>query len=437
MAVCSTLTAQEEPEKKEEIKSLSEERLETLQFGIDSEITTLIDALEKEKNEEFFDELVKILSSSNNNDLKSRILTYFKGASFGGAQEAALPILENWEDENQDLLIAVVNYFSDFRNDTADEIIFQLISSDDTAVASSALRAAGKSGRTDFESTLRTLYEDPDFSENLKPNIILALGDLKSYDSVPFLSAIAEDDDQESIIRRYACDSLRKIGDPAAIGSIEKAYATDDVILRSYAMYAMSGFKDADVVPFLIEGLKDSYVKVRISAAQGLGDLQAKEAIPILQYKARKDPEQSVRIESVKALGLIGTKDSYNFLRELFSDRKVPLSLRRESLHRLVVNDLDSSISVIKGVIEEEWGAPRSPLLESIGLELSTAESGKLESIFARFLDHSSITMKLYGLRGLEKNGVGSQKERVEQLTEEGNHMQIRKTALSIMEGSR
>ncbi len=113
------------------------------------------------------------------------------------------------------------------------------------------------------------------------------------------------------------------------------------------------------------------------------------------------------------------------------------LQLVRESLHHLVVNDLDSSISVIKEVIEVEWEASRSPLLESIGLELSTAESGKLESVFAGFLDHSSITMKLYGLRGLEKNGVGSQRERVERLTEEGNHIQIRKTALNIMEGSR
>ena len=299
------------------------------------------------------------------------------------------------------------------------------------------MRAVGKSGRTDFKSSLRNFYEDSDFPKELKPNIILALGDLKSYDSVTFLSGLVEDDDEDSIIRRYACDSLRKIGDPSAMGSIKKAYATDDVILRSYAMYAMSGFEDADVVPFLLEGLKDSYVKVRISAAQGLGDVQAKDAIPILQYKARKDPEPSVRMEAVKALGLIGTKDSFDFLREMFSDRKVHLSLRRESLHHLVVNDLDSSISVIKEVIEVEWEASRSPLLESIGLELSTAESGKLESVFAGFLDHSSITMKLYGLRGLEKNGVGSQRERVERLTEEGNHIQIRKTALNIMEGSR
>ena len=54
---------------KEKIKSLKEERLETIQFGIDTQVTDLIKILETEKNYEFNSELVELLETSNNSRL--------------------------------------------------------------------------------------------------------------------------------------------------------------------------------------------------------------------------------------------------------------------------------------------------------------------------------------------------------------------------------
>jgi HEAT repeat protein len=62
----------------------------------------------------------------------------------------------------------------------------------------------------------------------------------------------------------------------------------------------------AEVVPVLIEALKDKAEDVRLSAAIGLGSFgdQAKDAIPALQA-AKRDPDAKVREAAATALSRI------------------------------------------------------------------------------------------------------------------------------------
>lgn len=51
---------------KEDIKSLKDERLETIQYGIDTQVIDLLKILETEKNYEFNSDLLELLKSSTN-----------------------------------------------------------------------------------------------------------------------------------------------------------------------------------------------------------------------------------------------------------------------------------------------------------------------------------------------------------------------------------
>ncbi|MCF6335687.1 MAG: hypothetical protein L3J12_08095, partial [Spirochaetales bacterium] len=54
--------------------SQKEERIQTIKFGIDSQVIDLIDVLETEKNYEFNSDFLELLKVSNNSQLKIKII---------------------------------------------------------------------------------------------------------------------------------------------------------------------------------------------------------------------------------------------------------------------------------------------------------------------------------------------------------------------------
>lgn len=424
----------DEKENEEVIKSIDSERLDVIRYGIDSEIIELIRNLKEEKNGDFNSELKSLLEESANIQIKEQILTFFSETEYKDADQAVITILETYDEDQPALLTAAVKYAAVSLKPETLEAAAEYMVSDNTTLAVAAIRTVGKSGNPDYYSLLQQYYEDDDFPESAKADIILALGDLKSAESVPFLISLLENDEEDSVIRRYSCDSLRKIGDPQAIEPLLKAYETDDVILRSYVIYALSGFEGKTIEEILIQGLRDSYVRVRLSAAQGLSDKKAANAVPILIYKVQKDPEPKVRNEALKALGNIGTKESFDFIREIVKNKKSNPALRLTAIYLAIDKDLDNSVKLLEELIAEEWDKPNSKLLDYIAKQLSIQTNGILKDIFARFLDHPSFTIKLYGLRGIKRNEFAGFHDKVKTLTEEGNHALVRKTALGILE---
>jgi len=424
-------------EGEEEIKPLDQERLETIQFGIDSEIIELIKNLKEEKNIDFNNELINLLEESANIQIKEQILAFFTETEYKKADHIALDILNTYDEDHASLVTAAIKYAALTESKDVLDAVAGLMESDDTSVASAAIRTIGRSGMHEYQYLLQQYYEDDDYPEEIKADIILALGDLKTVEAVPFLIELLENEDEEQVIRRYACDSLRKIGDPAAIEPLLQAYEDEDVLLRSYVMYALSGFEGEKIEKILIQGLRDSYIRVRISAARGLGDKKAKAAVPILIYKAKKDPEQKVRVEALKALGQIGSRESLDFIQDILKSEKSNPTQRVTALYIAVDKDLDNSIKLLEELIEKEWEKKDSRFLDYIAKQLSLQENGRLKKIFSHFLDHPSFTMKLYGLRGIKRNNFTDLKEKVRPLSEEGNHSLVRKTALSVLEDSK
>ena len=60
------------------------------------------------------------------------------------------------------------------------------------------------------------------------------------------------------------------------------------------------GYKEA--IDLLIESLKNDDKNIRIFSIRSLGKLKAKNAIDILKYKKKYDPEYKVRQEAKKVL---------------------------------------------------------------------------------------------------------------------------------------
>ena len=361
-------------------------------------------------------------------------VNYFIRIDYDGAVDTAGEIIRNWEEESFNTLSVSLRYFSAYPEDGSEDIIFPLVNHDTKTLAAAALTAIGNCGSEASVEPLLDLLDDDDYHDELKPTIIKALGDIGSEKALDLLIDILEDIDEEKSWRWSACEALGKIAHPDALPAIEFALQDSDTYLRSYAVKALASFKDDEVEDILIQSLKDSFWRVRVSAAEALGERKSREAVDILIYKAKKDPENNVKLAAIEALGEIADSNSMDFLRDLYRKSNTTQTVRTKSAEIIIKNDLASSIPVITEVLDQEWEKDNSPVLSYTCKFLSTEKNIKLEPLFERMLGHKDVAVKIYGIRGIQLNRFSSMKDRLEELTNEKINNSVRKAALGALE---
>jgi hypothetical protein len=264
--------------------------------------------------------------------------------------------------------------------------------------------------------------------------VILALGELAAADAVEPLIQLVGDGEEEAVLRRYACDALGKIGDERAVPVLKEAYRANDTWLRAYAVYALSQFDDPETGDFLMRALRDSFWRVRVSAAKGLADLGLGDAVPILTYKAERDPVTQVRVEAAKALAAIDSAEATTNLEELVSEPRTPLSLRVESIQALVESDLKAHLPFVMDTIAADWDDPDSRLVEEVCRMLSQQKAPELRKAYEMMLAHPSFVIQIYGVRGIAQNGFRDLTDELRALTAKGHHRSLRSTAVAALE---
>ena len=426
-------------EREEDVKTLFEERKEILAYGIESEVVELLKTLAEEENTKLSEDVYSLLTMSLGEDVNKAIFAYFTAIHYTEAWDKATGILKNHEDYGRDLLLEVIEYLSIFEDKAFAKHLYPLVDHSNDSIASKALKTIGLDQKSNKEKYIEDLLEkldSDDFPSQLKPEILLALGSMKADAARQKLETIVLDENEESTWRRYAADALGKIGNPESLQVLNDAYETDDVYLRSYILYAIGQYDTAESKAFLLKGLRDSFWRSRVVAAKALGELQYSEAVPILVYKAKNDPENKVKIEAIQALGAIGNAKAVEELRDFYTSKKYSLEIRKSALLTLTNHHTESSVNVFKEIIQKEWGTNQSRpniLMETVKA-LSKQTSPALKEIFLLLLDHPHYIVTMLAIRGIQKNGFTELKGRIESLTEEGNSKPVRKTAADALE---
>ncbi|MBN1524403.1 MAG: HEAT repeat domain-containing protein [Spirochaetales bacterium] len=399
--------------------AIFEEWEETLNYGIDSEVLNVIAKLQERREERFNAELVAVFGRSLNIDVRKKILEFFTEVKYAGATDAAFAVLSNYEDEDAEVLRAIVLYFIALEFKKAVPVFTELIEADNILLAGSSIRAVGKLGGPEQGKLLLEKLNDPELDENRKPDIILALGELKTAEATDALLAILEDEDESRIWRMNACAALGEIGDTRAVPVMKKIFSEKDPLLKASAAAALGNFQSEEVVTLLIESLKDAHWKVRVSACQGLAHPHAAKALEILKYKALKDPEARVRMEALKALSGIGNTDALVFLRDFFEDKKTPEALREVVFTILVEDHLGGqTINIVERVIRAEKDEKDKRMVEVIAKKLSITDSSDLRGIYDLFLESSYFVLRISAIRGIVRNKYTDMRGKLEKIAE-------------------
>ncbi len=430
----------------DDVKSITDEWRETLKYGIDSEVIEVIDKIQAEKRKGFNDLLVDILEGTINREIIEKIFAFFEKNEFMDGIDKAYKIVESYREWDDPLVTASLSYISAVTRETDSEYLDNLLKLAEDANDRLASRAVMSLGTTSVSEErkeeiinfLIDLFNQTETPGLVKEQILLSLGKMEAVSAADMLVQIIQDEYEDLVFRQYAVHSLGTLGDKKYLPVIKEALADDQALLRAYAASALANIEGEDVTDLLMEALRDSFWRTRKSALETLGKRKAEKAVPIIIYKARKDPEKVIRTEALRSLGKIGGEEATAFLKEYFLNERISIDLRIEAFKQLTHNGLNNLIDELRQVIAEEWEKDKSVLLNRIGGIISTHETDKagneLLSIYTHFLTHPNIVIQIYGIRGIMINNFTEAADSIEKLTEEGIHSAVRKQALSALE---
>lgn len=396
---------------------------QTLLYGIDSQVIDAVQSIRSAQDTGFTGELLQILNGQRSPEVQKAVFDLFKDQKIRDGEGRGKAILAAWQDTQDALLIAAIQYLAAITSPGLASGLAPLVDAGSSAVALAAIQAMGTSGDKTAAALLVAKLKSPDFPDARKNDVILALGALKDPLAVEVLLSLAGSTDEEKVRRMYAADSLGKIGDARALPVLRTMFAENDALIRLYAASALSRFGIDEVFPSIIQGLRDGNVKVREQSAKALArqlsSSQAETAVPILSYKAERDPEPSVRVASIQALGVIGGDAATKILLKIYSGADHPLDSRETALGILAAKSLSLSMESIRAVVAKEWSSYDIRTLESTAKVLAATRSSDLKDLFVRFLDSPDPVVRSYGVRGIGANGFSDLKDRVKKMSEQ------------------
>ena len=277
------------------------------------------------------------------------------------AFDSLLPLLAHADSTVRQAAIGALNSLG--HPDMASRVA-GLLSSSDARVRESAVRIAGYFGYPECAEALLNLASDDDesvrraavehlpFVEDSRaaPCLVSALADrsgrvraaaAQAFAHMPRAAAhaalIEASADADAWVRYYAVRSLGTLGDAAAVAPLAAIAASDpamhvriaalesigaidgpaatDVLLRhtrdeeadlaAAALRSLGHAASAEAIAVMKDALRSGDVARRLAAVIGLRAAASREAVDALQWSVAADPEDSVALAAVEALGSI------------------------------------------------------------------------------------------------------------------------------------
>jgi HEAT repeat protein len=418
------LFAQDEP------GSIEAVRLNTIKYGTETEIAALIQTLKTEGADYLDNEIIALVENTRNQRILSGAFTFFAEREKSGLETRAIRAIEEQDNERTETILAAIDYLGKVKAANSAPILQKLVESGERRFVNAAIRAygrAGGAGSADGASTDAAAEYLIDFFENKNPDdenrreIITALGTTNSAKAAEFLSGIAIDTGERATLRMAALESLGKIGSESGLDAVLACVAAEDPNVRSAAVSALGPFSGEAVDTAIIDGLRDSYYRTRIAAAQASRQRKLSAAVPYLKFRAERDEVPAVKDDSIRALGAIADGESITILEGLFTERKNSDRVRIISGEMLIQLDTGRFLDRFTMELDEAKQKNQTALYNGLLKIIGGAKSPGLESLTRRLMQDKGIVEKSYALDMAANNNLTGLSEDIKLLATDRN----------------
>lgn len=448
IGVCSLFSqeaeevAEAETEAENPTRSLRDTRRDILEFGIETEVLEVLEVLMDEKDFSYNPSLLSLIQTENSSKILVPVFQLFAESSYEEGRPIAEQQLQLYIDDERvedKVLMAALTYLAILKNPESTPLFYDMLEEENDKITAYTLSQLGKFGAHERSNELEDLFNDNEEEENeIASNIILAWGDMAYQPAVDILLDIVEDDYAEKVHREYAAVSLGKIGDLRGLEPVRNLFnESEDATVRSYALSGLTYFNDPQVDDILIQALRrDSFWRIRVTAAEGLAERGLSEAVELLDYKLRRDPEVQVKEAAAAALAQLGGSDASEYLKSFLLDDKQPESIRLKVLKAMLKEEIPGTVEALIEIMEVEWEKkdPQGKFMEYLCRESSLVDWNALSPAFARMLEHHNPYVQIYGVRGISRIKDSSLYDAIVNLDKEGVNGLVRREAVEELE---
>lgn len=434
IAALILLTLASGASEEDSVEKLDSARRNTVKYGTDAEIVSLIAALESEKVDSLDRDLIGLVETASGTKIVDSIFSYLANGRKAGAESRAVRILENRDREANSNVDSAIRYLASVKHRAAAPLLRGILDAEEERFSPAAARALGYCGDEDDAEFLVAYRQDRDPPEAVSGEIIFALGELKSEKASEFLIDLLSNPETKPSRKIAAVESLGKIGTKDAQDPLLDALRDQDANVRAAALSAVAAFSGKKIETAIVESFRDSFYKVRLAAAKAAGEKKLEEAIPFLKYRAERDDVAAVKEESVRALGSIGSEEAVEILSGFFVDKKTPERIRVAAAKAVLEKDSRKHARTVIEAMNQAKADKKTSLYNSLAKAVSTTKSTEFEEQAKLFLSSPDIVDRHYGLDLVILNGYTSLKAQIEPLAKDANASIARKAKKALGE---
>ncbi|EEH01157.1 conserved hypothetical protein [Borreliella finlandensis] len=401
---------------------------DTILYGLDSQVTSIIKALKKSSDSQYNFSLKKRLEKTFNAELKREILELFISLKYSGGIDTANYILENYESKrySNSLFGLAISYLKEFDDkEKLKKTLIDILENKEGNVVSIAAYYLGELNALEYSKNMMEVFEKYSGNDGARREILIALGKMAAVDYQDRIYEISLDNYEGPSIKAAAIEAL--------------SYLASDKVTENADLYLQSNNNNLNVKLAIIASLsKDSSLKSKeilqgflrdsddnirfkaINAIKGHKDSSAKD---ILIYKLKSDP--SLKVREVSAKALIDMDLGNIEIKNIMFDFKIDNNFKISMFSYLLDKDSLKALSIALEIVNKENINRPSNVLRGVASMLA-GKKGNFDNFYSKIIDSKNIDLRYLALKGAVYNKSSSLSDKLKKIKSETNSEYIK-----------
>ncbi len=363
----------------------NEKNAEILKFGLEEDISELLDTMTQKKDVRFVNEAYDLFQDTKSVAIREKILNFFKILEDPCLEDYAVTILNDPYDEKTSTVNACFSYIQAMKTKNALPATMALLESDNDEYFTGALETIGKIGGGREAVFITEYLEREDLSVAQRQSLVRVLGELHAVETYDKLVEYAQDEDENAFVRMYSAEAIGAMEKSGGDEILEGLFESENPNLRQYVIKGIAHFKTKEANDVLIQGLKDSHYKVRQESIGAIKENDIKEADEYLIYRAKNDPVQAVKNDALAALAKLNTSKGNEYLLNEITDKKVPDG-QKSRVAKVLLEEGRGISEIVALAMETVKDERRKQLRYALGKEMAKYSNPAFAEVTLEFL---------------------------------------------------
>lgn len=391
-----------------------------LKYGLEGQITELIDELTKNQDNRFVDGIYDLFQETKSVAVKEKILDYFTKLKDSCLASYAVEIINDPYDEKNSIVEKCFKYVSEADIKDANPGLVDLVDKEEDAYFTGALSALGETGGKEEALFLADYLDRDDLNVSQRQALMRVLGRIKAVETWQKISEIAKDENENTFVRMYAAEAIGAMEKPESEDILVELFESNDPNLRTYVIKGISYFNDKKSSDLIIQALRDSQYKVRLEAVSAVGKNRIDKAVPFLIFRCKdKDEQKQVKEKCYSVIADLNTSDGNDYLISVLKDKKIGDATKAKVSAAL----LEYNHAGTKEVIELARSALKSDIQKNLryalGKEFAKYDRSEFADICAEYIASDDVATQGTGLDIWAKGRYSSVKAAVEEIAKD------------------